>query len=50
VTVHFGGDPKAPNFLPITPGWNYIVRLYRPRPEVLEGKWRFPKPEPVDGK
>ena len=50
VTVHFGGDPKAPNFLPITPGWNYIVRLYRPRPEVLEGKWKFPKPEPVDGK
>ena len=47
VTIHFGGNPKADNFLPITDGWNYIVRLYRPRPEVLEGKWKFPKPEIV---
>jgi hypothetical protein len=23
-------------------GWNYMVRLYRPRSEVLEGKWQFP--------
>lgn len=45
VTVHFGGDPKADNFIPITDGWNYIVRLYRPHPEVLEGKWKFPQPE-----
>ncbi len=31
VSIQFGGDPKtARNFLPITPGWNYIVRLYRP--------------------
>jgi hypothetical protein len=45
VTIHFGGDPKADNFLPITEGWNYIVRLYRPRPELLEGKWKFPEPE-----
>jgi hypothetical protein len=45
VTIHFGGDPKADNFLPVTDGWNYIVRLYRPKPEVLEGKWKFPEPE-----
>jgi len=48
VTIHFGGDPKADNFLPITDGWNYIVRLYRPRPELLEGKWKFPEPEVVE--
>jgi hypothetical protein len=24
------------------PGWNYTVRLYRPRPEILSGKWMFP--------
>jgi hypothetical protein len=24
-------------------GWNYIVRLYRPRPEVLDGSWTFPE-------
>jgi hypothetical protein len=47
VTIRFGGDPKAPNYLPITPGWNYIVRLYRPRPELLEGKWKFPEAVPV---
>jgi hypothetical protein len=42
VTVHFGGDDDRPNLLPITEGWNYIVRLYRPRPEVLDGTWTFP--------
>ena len=48
VTVQFVGcDGKIPNCLPTTPGWNYWVRLYRPRPEVLSGKWKFPEPEPV---
>jgi hypothetical protein len=42
ITVRFGGDPAAPNALPLTQGWNYLVRLYRPRPEVLDGSWRFP--------
>jgi len=23
-------------------GWNYIVRLYRPRAEILSGTWKFP--------
>ena len=27
VTVHFGGDATAPNYLPITEGWNYVIRL-----------------------
>jgi hypothetical protein len=47
ITVHFGGDPKQPNFLPIVPGWNYIVRMYRPKKEVLDGSWAFPDPEPA---
>lgn len=42
ITVRFGGDPAAPNALPIMPGWNYMIRLYRPRPEVLDGSWTFP--------
>jgi hypothetical protein len=44
ITVHFGGcaDGRA-NCIPITDGWNYIVRLYRPRPEVKGGKWTFPE-------
>jgi hypothetical protein len=44
ITIHFGGDPKADNFLPIVPGWNYIARLYRPRKEILDGSWTFPDP------
>jgi hypothetical protein len=47
-TIHFGGDPKADNFLPIVPGWNYIVRLYQPKKEILDGSWTFPDPEPVE--
>jgi hypothetical protein len=44
VTIQFGGcDGKTPNCLPIMPGWNYLVRLYRPRTEILDGKWRFPE-------
>lgn len=46
-TIHFGGDPKAANYLRIMPGWNYIVRLYRPRPEIVDGTWTFPKPVPA---
>ncbi len=48
VTLHFGGDPSAPNYLRIMPGWNYTVRLYRPRPELLDGSWTFPKPVAVN--
>ncbi len=47
VTIHFGGDPDQPNFLPIVEGWHYIVRLYRPRPQVLNGEWVFPAAVPV---
>jgi hypothetical protein len=27
-------------------GWNYTVRLYRPRREILEGTWKFPEAQP----
>jgi hypothetical protein len=48
VVVHFGGnDPGVPNYLPIVPGWNYMVRLYRPKQEVLNGTWTFPEAQPV---
>ena len=48
VVVRLGTEPGgARNFLPITEGWNYIVRLYRPRPEILDGSWTFPTPVPV---
>ena len=48
VTVQFGGcDGKIPNCLPITEGWNYTVRMYRPRPEILRGRWKFPEAQPA---
>ena len=47
ITIHFGGDPKADNFLPIVPGWNYTVRMYKPGPEILDGSWTFPAAKAV---
>jgi hypothetical protein len=49
VAVQFGGcDGKIPNCLPIMAGWNYTVRLYRPRAEILDGTWKFPEAQPVN--
>jgi hypothetical protein len=48
IAIQFGGcDGKIPNCLPIMKGWNYTVRLYRPRAEILDGSWKFPEPQPV---
>ncbi|MCA0939850.1 DUF1214 domain-containing protein [Salipiger pacificus] len=48
MTVHFGkcDDESRVNCLPIMEGWNYAVRLYRPRAEILDGTWQFPEVEP----
>jgi hypothetical protein len=47
-TVQFGGcDGKIPNCIPIMKNWNYTVRLYRPRAEILSGKWKFPEVKPI---
>lgn len=48
VAIPFGGcDGKIPNCLPIMKGWNYMVRLYRPRAEILNGTWLFPDAKPA---
>ncbi|MGT2429001.1 DUF1254 domain-containing protein [Cupriavidus basilensis] len=48
VTVQFGGcEGQVANCLPVMQGWNYMVRLYRPRAEAQSGKWQFPKAQPV---
>lgn len=49
-TIHFGGDPKSVNHLPITEGWNYAVRFYKPRKEILDGSWVFPEVKPMEAK
>lgn len=49
VSIQFGGcDGKIANCLPVVDGWNYTVRLYRPRKEILDGTWHFPEPQPVN--
>ena len=48
VTIHFGGDAQASNYLPITDGWNYIVRCYLPGWQIIEGNWTPPAPQPVE--
>jgi hypothetical protein len=48
VTIHFGAcDDETTNCLPITPGWNYTVRMYCPRKDIRDGSWKFPHAEPV---
>lgn len=48
-TVQFGGCGQAQdNCLPVAPGWNYMVRMYRPRAQVLDGRWIFPAATPVE--
>ena len=47
-TVQFGGcDARIANCLPTMLGWNYMIRLYQPRGEVLAGTWRFPEALPL---
>jgi hypothetical protein len=49
VAVQFGGcDGKIPNCIPIVKDWNYMVRLYRPRAELLNEAWKFPEAQPVN--
>jgi hypothetical protein len=47
VTVHFGGNAGATNYLPIPAGWSYVVRMYGPRKQVVDGTWKFPEAQPV---
>lgn len=47
ITIQFGGcNEKVSNCLPITRGWNYTVRLFRPRAEIIDGTWSFPLAQP----
>jgi hypothetical protein len=48
VTIRFGVHvDNVPNALPIMPGWNYVLRLYRPHSSVLDGSWTAPRPEVI---
>jgi hypothetical protein len=48
ITINAGGcDDGRINCIPITEGWNYVARVYRPMPEVISGDWVFPEMQPV---
>lgn len=44
ITVNLGGcdDASRENCIPLTDGWNYVVRMYRPDKSILDGSWKFP--------
>ncbi|MBV1897183.1 MAG: DUF1214 domain-containing protein [Rhodobacteraceae bacterium] len=44
MTVNLGGceDTTRINCVPLTVGWNYTVRMYRPEQAIIDGKWVFP--------
>lgn len=42
-TINFSNDNKKINNLNIGHGWNYTIRMYEPRKEILNGSWKFPK-------
>jgi hypothetical protein len=48
ITVHLGvWEPNTANCIPLPEGWNYAVRLYRPRAEIRAGSWTFPEVSPA---
>ena len=52
VTVRFVDSAEGshpPNSIVTPPGWNYLIRLYRPRREILEGRWTAPTLTPLSG-
>lgn len=49
VVVHLAPDDTGiRNHLFVMDGWNYALRLYRPRPEILDKRWAPPTPVPVE--
>lgn len=50
VTIRFISSAEGsvpPNAIVTPDGWNYLIRLYRPRPEILAGEWTPPVLTPV---
>ena len=48
ITVRFGNYPQGtPNVIATPTGWNGLARLYRPRPEILDGSWQLPPLRPT---
>jgi hypothetical protein len=51
-TVYFGSKELCggvTNRLDVTEGWNFLLRIYRPGASVLDGRYKLPKAEPIEG-
>lgn len=47
--IRFGGcESDATNCLPTSEGWNYVLRLYRPEANVLDGSWTPPRVQVIE--
>jgi hypothetical protein len=49
-TAFFGSKElcgDVPNRLDVTPGWNFLLRVYRPGRSVLDGSYVLPEAKPV---
>ena len=48
VVLNIASEPDGlANFLYAEEGWTYGLRLYKPRPSVLDGTWTAPEPVPA---
>ena len=47
VTIHFGGDEDADNYMEIFKDWTIILRLYQPKANYLDKSWIRPELELV---
>lgn len=43
VTIHFGGDKNAKNYMETFTGWNFTLRMYEPTDAYFSGKWKKPE-------
>jgi hypothetical protein len=48
VTIHFGGDENAGNYMDIFEGWNIVLRIYEPTEAYFNGEWVQPELEIVE--
>ena len=48
VTIHFGGDINAVNYMDIFEGWNIVLRIYEPTEAYFNGEWVMPELELAD--
>ena len=43
VTIHFGGDKNAKNYMETFDGWNFTLRMYEPTEAYSDGTWKKPE-------